>query len=38
VWECALRGRGPAAVGTVADRLGEWLRGRAPLLDVHGQT
>jgi DNA mismatch endonuclease (patch repair protein) len=36
VWECALRGRGPATVQTVADQLGEWLRGRSPLLDLRG--
>jgi DNA mismatch endonuclease (patch repair protein) len=36
VWECALRSRGPKAVEALTDRLGEWLRGRSPLLDVRG--
>src|SRR5690348_13221169 len=34
VWECSLRGRGQQAVEAVADELGEWLRGRSPLVDI----
>jgi DNA mismatch endonuclease (patch repair protein) len=36
VWECSLRGRGQQAVEAVADRLGDWLRGRSPLVDIRG--
>lgn len=36
VWECSLRGRGQEAVSDVADRLGEWLHGRGPLMDIRG--
>src|SRR4051794_30484536 len=36
VWECALRGRGAEAVEMVADELGDWLRGRAPLVEIRG--
>jgi DNA mismatch endonuclease (patch repair protein) len=36
VWECATRGREAGAVGTVADRLMEWIRGSAPVLNIRG--
>jgi DNA mismatch endonuclease (patch repair protein) len=35
VWECALRGRA-STVQEVADQLGDWLRGRAPLVEIRG--
>lgn len=34
VWECALRGRGQDAVDRLADRLADWLRGRAATLTL----
>lgn len=36
VWECATRGREAGAVGKVADRLADWIRGSAPMLDIRG--
>lgn len=36
VWECATRGREAGAVGNVADRLADWIRGSMPVLDIRG--
>ncbi len=36
VWECAIRGKGPEAVGLVADRLAAWLCGNEPTGEIRG--
>jgi DNA mismatch endonuclease (patch repair protein) len=36
VWECSIRGKGPEAVGLVADRLADWLRSGQPTGEIRG--
>lgn len=36
VWECAVRGRGPQAVASVADQLVDWLRGPEKTIELRG--
>ena len=36
VWECALKGRLRLPEGVVPDRLGQWLRSDASILEIRG--
>jgi DNA mismatch endonuclease (patch repair protein) len=36
IWECAIRGRGPAAIDEVADRAAAWLNSKNTLAEIRG--
>ena len=38
VWECALKGRLRLPEGVVPDRLGQWLRSDASILEIRGSS
>lgn len=36
VWECALRGRGPAALNQAIKSLDDWIRGQEQMIELRG--